>query len=256
MLKTRVIPLLLLRDKGLVKTIKFKKSHYVGDPLNAIKIYNEKEVDELIFLDIDASKKGNEPDYVLIKSFANECFMPVCYGGGITKLEQIRKIFLLGIEKVSINSSTQNNEKLITDAVSIFGSQSIVVTIDIKKNLLGKYCVYNHKNNKLLKIKYIDYIGYVESLGVGEILINNVDQDGTRDGYDLKLMKEVVDSVSIPVIACGGAKNLLDFKLVKDEANVSGVAAGSIFVMHGKLNAVLITYPKHQELEKLFKGEH
>ncbi|HIQ27994.1 MAG TPA: glycosyl amidation-associated protein WbuZ [Sulfurovum sp.] len=252
MLQTRVIPVLLLQNKGLVKTVKFKNPKYVGDPLNAIKIFNEKEVDELIFLDIDASKKGMEPDYELIKDFASECFMPVCYGGGITNIEQIKKIFTLGIEKISINYFVLKNDELIKKAVEIYGSQSIVVAIDIKKSLMGKYQIYDHTKKKNLKTPFLEYIKHIEELGAGEILINNVDLDGTQKGYDIDLLKQVVNYVKIPVIACGGAGELKDFQTAKKEANVSAVSAGSFFVFQGKHNAVLITYPKYQELEKLF----
>lgn len=255
MLQTRVIPVLLLQNKGLVKTVKFKHPKYVGDPLNAIKIFNEKEVDELIFLDIDASKKGGEPDYRLIEDFAGECFMPVCYGGGITDIEQIKKIFSLGIEKVSINHAALQDDRLIKEAVERFGSQSIVVTVDIKKSLMGTYKIYDHTKKKTLKIPFLDYIKRIETLGAGEILVNNVDLDGTQQGYDIDLLKQVVNHVTIPVIACGGAGSLEDFRKAKTEAGVSAVAAGSFFVFHGKHKAVLITYPKYRELEKLF-GEH
>jgi len=253
MLKTRVIPVLLLRDNGLIKTIKFKNSKYIGDPLNAIKIFNEKEVDELIFLDVDASKEKKEPNYQLIEDFASECFMPVCYGGGISNIEQIKKIFSLGIEKISLNNSAISNESLIKEAVEIFGSQSIVGSVDIKKSFMGKYQIYDHTSKKSLKVPFLKYIKDLENLGIGEILINSVNQDGLQNGYDIDLLKQVVNYVKIPVIACGGAGSLKDFKKVKEEANVSAVAAGSFFVFHGKHSAVLITYPKYEELEKLFQ---
>ena len=256
MLKTRVIPVLLLHNKGLVKTVKFKNPKYVGDPINAIKIFNEKEVDELIFLDIDASKENRGPNFELIENFASECFMPVCYGGGITTIEEIKKLFALGIEKISLNTSVMSDTNLIKEAIEIFGSQSIIVTIDIKKSLFGKYQIYNHKKKKSIKIPYLEYIKNIENLGVGEILINNVDLDGTQKGYDVNLLKTIANNVNIPVIACGGAGKLEDFKTVKKEANVSAVAAGSFFVFQGKHNAVLITYPKYEELEKLFEGEY
>jgi len=255
MLQTRVIPVLLLQNKGLVKTVKFKNSTYIGDPLNAIKIFNEKEVDELIFLDIDASKEGRNPDFNIIENFASECFMPVCYGGGITTIDEIQKIFALGIEKVSLNTAILKDKNLIKEAVSVFGSQSIVVTVDIKKTLFGKYQVYNHQNKQMIKEPYIEYIKDLEKLGVGEILINNVDLDGTQQGYDIFLLKEVVNNVKIPVIACGGGSGLDDFKKVKKQAQVAAVAAGSFFVFQGKHNAVLITYPKYEVLEKLFGEE-
>jgi cyclase len=255
MLQTRVIPVLLLHNRGLVKTVRFKNPKYVGDPLNAIKIFNEKEVDELIFLDIDASKEGREPDYELIEDFASECFMPVCYGGGVTNIEQIQKIFKLGIEKVSVNLSALENLELIEKASKSFGSQSIVVTVDVKKSFTGKYQVYNHKKEKPEKKPLQEYLQNIENAGAGEILINSVDKDGTLSGYDTKLMKNIVESVTIPVIACGGAGSLEDFKKVKNEANVSAVAAGSFFVFHGKHKAVLITYPHYKKLEELFEEE-
>lgn len=252
MLQTRVIPVLLLENKGLVKTKNFKDAKYVGDPLNAIKIFNEKEVDELIFLDIEASKQKKEPNYELIKNFASECFMPVCYGGGISEIAQMKKIFSLGIEKVSLNSTALKNEQLIQEAVKIFGSQSIVISIDIKKSLFGKYQIYDHTTKKTLKTPFLEHIKRMEELGAGEILINNIDMDGIQKGYDIQLLQQVVDSVRVPVIACGGAGRLEDFKEAKVKANVSAVAAGSFFVFQGKHNAVLITYPKYDELEKLF----
>jgi len=252
MLKTRVIPVLLLHKRGLVKTVKFKKPIYIGDPTNTIKIFNEKEVDELIFLDIDASKESKEPDYQIIEDFASECFMPVCYGGGITNMKQIKKILALGIEKIALNTTAIKDEKLIKEAVSVFGSQSIVVSVDIKKSLFGKYQIYNHSSKKTIKEPFLDYLKKLEALGAGEILLNSVDLDGTQQGYDIDLLKQVVEVMNIPVIACGGAGELEDFKRVKDEANVSAVGAGSFFVFQGKHNAVLITYPKYEELEKLF----
>lgn len=255
MLKTRVIPVLLLHNKGLVKTVKFSSPRYIGDPMNAIKIFNEKEVDELIFLDIDATREKKGPDFKIIEDFASECFMPVCYGGGITTIEEIKKLFALGIEKVSLNISAMKNKNLIKEAVDIFGSQSIIISIDIKKSLFGKYQIYNYLDKKAIKKPFLEYIKYIESLNVGEVLINNVDLDGTRKGYDIDLLKEVVKNVKIPVVGCGGADKLSDFKNLKDRANVSAVAAGSFFVFQGKHNAVLITYPKYEELEKLF-GEN
>jgi cyclase len=252
MLKTRVIPLLLLHNGGLVKTVKFKNPKYVGDPINAIRIFNEKEVDELIFLDIDASREGREPDYDLIRDFASECFMPVCYGGGITSVEQIKKIFSLGIEKVSLNATALENLSLVSEAAKLFGSQSIVVSVDVKKTLMGKYRIYDHIRKKGISLSLKRYISDIEEAGAGEILVNSVDRDGTLEGYDIQLMKMVVESTTLPVIACGGAASMEDFRRVRDEAGVSAVSAGSMFVFHGKHRAVLITYPKYEELEKLF----
>lgn len=255
MLGTRVIPVLLLHNKGLVKTINFKNPIYVGDPINAIKIFNEKEVDELVFFDIDASKEGKEPNYNLISAFATECFMPVCYGGGVNNIDQMKKIFSLGIEKISLNFSTIQNFDFIYEAISTFGAQSIIITIDVKKTLLGKYKLYSHVKNKADKVDIQEVVEKLNSIGVGEIIVNNVDRDGTQKGYDIELMKIVTSSTSIPVVACGGAYELNDFKKVKDEAGVSGVAAGSMFVFQGKHKAVLISYPKYDTLKKLFSKE-
>jgi len=255
MLQTRVIPVLLLHNKGLVKTVKFKNPKYVGDPINAIKIFNEKEVDELIFLDIDASKDSRGPNFELIKDFASECFMPVCYGGGVTNIEQMKEIFNLGIEKISLGNIALKDDFFIKEAVKIFGSQSITVTVDIKKSFFGKYQVYDYVNKKAYKKDYIAYVQHLEELGIGEIVINNIDLEGTQKGYDVELMRNIVNSVNIPIIACGGAGKLDDFKNIKEKSNVSAVAAGSFFVFQGKHNAVLITYPKYEELEELF-GEN
>jgi len=253
MLQTRVIPVLLIHKNALVKTIKFKTPKYIGDPLNAIKIFNEKEVDELVVLDIDASKNLNQPNFEMIKSFASECFMPVCYGGGITTIDQMKKIFAIGIEKISINTSAINNKEIIRKACKIFGSQSIVVTIDVKKNIFGNYKLYNHSKKKCQNIDPIIYMKEVIELGVGEILINSVDRDGTQNGYDIDLLRNFRSACTVPIIACGGAGCLNDLKRAKETANISAVAAGSLFVYHGKHNAVLINYPKYDLLEKLFE---
>lgn len=252
MLQTRVIPVLLLRNKGLVKTIKFKKEKYVGDPINAIKIFNDKEVDELILLDIDASKEKREPSFSTIEKIASECFMPVCYGGGISSIEQIKKIFELGIEKVSINYNFLISNELIKQAVKVFGSQSIVVSIDVKKNFFGKYKIYNHVKEKTTSKDIQEYLSEIEQLGVGELFVNSVDEDGMQNGYDLELLKLVTSQVTMPVIACGGAKDIRDFKETKERTNVSALAVGSLFVFHGKHKAVLISYPSYQKLREIF----
>ena len=251
MLKPRVIPVLLLRNQGLVKTIKFEKHVYVGDPINAIKIFNEKEVDELIFLDIDASKNGLEPNFSMILQIATECFMPVCYGGGIKDIETIRKILKLGIEKIAINSSALKSFDFVRKAVDTFGSSTIVVSIDIKKSLLGKHQIFDHEKKKILNIDLLEYINKIEQCGVGELLINSVDKDGTMTGYDTSLIEKITKNVKIPVIACGGASSFSDFKTVISYAKASAVGAGSIFVFHGKHKAVLITYPSTEELKML-----
>ncbi len=253
MLLTRVIPCLLLKDGGLVKSVKFKDHKYVGNAINAVRIFNEKEVDELVFLDIDASKKGRQPDFELIEKIATECFMPFGYGGGIKTMDHVKKLFQLGAEKVIMNSVALENPPLITEASAIYGSQSIVVSIDVKKNMWGKYEVYNHVSNHTVKTSLKEYITNVEKLGAGEIIINSVDKDGTMTGYDLKLTQMVSTEVSIPVVALGGAGTLDHLREAVKEAHASAVSAGSMFVFHGKYKAVLITYPSITELESYLK---
>jgi imidazole glycerol-phosphate synthase subunit HisF len=253
MLQTRIIPVLLIHKGGLYKTKKFKKPKYVGDPINAIKIFNEKEVDELILLDIDASKENKEPNYKLIEDIASECFMPLCYGGGVKNLEQIKKIFSFGVEKISLNNILFEDDTLVKKAVEIYGSQSIVASVDINKTIFGKHAIYNYKTKKHTTLSYCNFINKLEKIGIGEILINCVYNDGMQTGYDLELLKIIANEVAIPVIALGGASSLEDFKKVIVDTEVSALAAGSMFVFHGKHQAVLIKYPKRDEIEKTLK---
>ena len=250
MLRTRVIPVLLLRNKGLVKTVKFGKSTYIGDPINAVKLFNDKGVDELVFLDIDASKEKRGPNFELIKNIATECFMPLGYGGGISTLEDIKQLFSIGVEKVILNSAALKDTQLISKAAQIFGGQSIVVSIDVNKNLFGKYLVYSHSKAAHNKTNLHAYIKEVESAGAGELIINAVDKDGVMEGYDLKLIEQVAQTVSVPVVACGGAGTVMDFKKAVI-AGASGVAAGSVFIYHGPHRAVLINYPTQKELKQI-----
>lgn len=245
----RIIPVLLLQNTGLYKTLKFKDPKYIGDPINAIKIFNEKEVDELVFLDILASEKNQGPNYDLLRDIAGECFMPLCYGGGIKDIETIRKVLSVGVEKVSINTAFLKNPNFINDAVAVFGSSTIVVSIDIKKNLFGKYEIYSNRGKTKEKIDLIEWVQEVEKRGAGELLINNIDKDGTLQGYDHSLIKKITSNVSIPVIAAGGASSVLDLKKVIEESKAAAASAGAFFVYKGKHNAVLITYPKKEELE-------
>lgn len=251
MFQHRVIPVLLLQDKGLVKTVKFKNPKYVGDPINAIRIFNEKEVDELIVLDITASKQKRGPDFSLIEDLASECFMPLGYGGGITRLEEMKRLFYLGIEKVIVNTSALRRPDLINEAAVHFGSQSVVASIDVKKNLWGRFTVYAHALKQRLDIAVVAQARDLEQRGAGEIMLNSVDLDGTMAGYDLALIRQVADAVSIPVIACGGAGKLADFRTAVYEGGASAVAAGSMFVFHGPHRAVLINYPKIRDLETI-----
>jgi len=255
MLKMRVIPVLLLHNRGVVKTTNYKDPVYIGDPINIVKIFNEKEVDELVIFDIDASKEAKEPDYSLITAFATECFMPVCYGGGVTNLEQMRKIFSLGVEKISLNFATMSGIDLVKDAVQSFGAQSVIITVDVKKNILGKYKLYNHGRNRLEKIDIEEVVSIINDLGVGELIVNNVDRDGTQVGYDIDLIKKISSMTTIPVVTCGGASSLSSFSEARTEAGVSAVAAGSMFVFQGRHKAVLISYPKYDVLKQVFGEE-
>jgi cyclase len=247
MLRPRVIPCLLLRNKGLVKTVKFNEGKYIGDPINAVKIFNEKEADELIVLDIDATSKGTAPDFVLIEKLAAESRMPLCYGGGIKTIEQAKKIIGLGVEKVAISSEAINNPKLISLIANEIGSQSVVIVLDIKKDFLGKYEVVTHNGSKKTGFLAADFARQAESLGAGEVIINSIDRDGQMQGYDLSLAVKIRESISIPMTVLGGAGSLDDIKELVNNCGVIGAGAGSLFVFKGKYHAVLINYPTRSE---------
>ena len=249
--KTRVIPVLLLRGKGLVKTIKFKDPVYIGDPINTVRIFNEKEVDELIFLDITATPERRGPDFELLADIAGEAFMPMAYGGGITKIEEIKRLFSLGFEKVVIDSSAYDQPELIKEAVDIYGSQSIVGCVDVKQNVFGKYQLASNSGLTKRAESLEKHLQKLQEIGVGEILVNAVHRDGTQKGYDLDLIRAVSSKVSIPVVACGGAANINDLALAAKDAGASAVAAGSLFVFVGPHRAVLINYPERSELISL-----
>lgn len=255
MLRIRVIPCLLLQGLGLVKTRQFKDPKYVGDPINAVKIFNDKEVDELVFLNIRASIEKQRPPVDLISQIASECFMPLCYGGGIRSLEDMEEIFNVGVEKVAINSCAAENHAIIQKAAEVYGSQSIVVSVDVKKNLFGKYEVFVYGGRKNTKLDPVEYSQLMESMGAGEILLNSIDRDGSMRGYDIDLIKMVSNSVNIPVIACGGAGKIGDFTDAVQRGGASAVAAGSLFVFHGKHRAVLISYPSLASLEAVLNVE-
>jgi cyclase len=246
--KTRVIPVLLLRGQGLVKTIKFKEPKYIGDPINAVRIFNEKEVDELVFLDITATPEGRGPDFELLSDIASEAFMPMAYGGGVTTLVQARRIFELGFEKVILNSAAYKNLELISEAASIFGSQSIVGCIDVRKNLLGRYELCSASAKVKEKPNLFEHLALLTQSGVGEILVNAVDRDGTMGGYDLKLLREVSAAVTVPMIACGGAGSLDHLVEAVQDGHATAVAAGSLFVFMGPHRAVMINYPERKLL--------
>ncbi len=250
MFRVRVIPTLLLKNDGLVKSKEFKNEKYVGDPINAVKIFNDKEVDELIFLDIMASRDNKSPDLVYIEDIASECFMPICYGGGITKIEEVRDILQAGVEKISLNSVIFKNPNFVKEVSNKFGSQSVVVSIDVKKNLFGKYSIYSDRGTKNMKLDPIMFAKELEMLGAGEILLNSIERDGHMAGYDLELIKKVSQEVNIPVIAGGGAGRLEHLKNAISTGKASAVAAGSLFVFHGPHRAVLINYPTQKDLEE------
>lgn len=251
MLKNRVIPCLLLRNGGLVKTLKFADPKYVGDPINAIRIFNDKEVDELMVLDITASKEKKEPNYDLIEQFASECFMPLCYGGGVKTVEQARKIFALGVEKICLQTSVLENLSLVSSLAEQFGNQSILVSIDVKKDWLGKIKLYSSATGKTISKPWTEFLQEAIKAGAGEIVLNAVDRDGTLQGMDINLIQQASNSISVPLIAVGGAGSLQDIKAAVD-AGASAVSAGAFFVFQGPHRAVLITYPRYKELEQLF----
>ena len=245
MLRARIIPSLLIQRRGLVKTTRFTNPQYVGDPLNAVRIFNEKQVDELIILDIDATVNGREPDYDLIASLASECRMPLCYGGGVKTVHQVERIISLGVEKICISSAAALNPNLITKASQQVGNQSIVVALDVKKSgLFGRYDVFTHNGTKRLGRDPVDMAKQLAQYGAGEILLNSIDRDGTMNGYDLDLIDAVKGSVSLPLTALGGASSYDDLRSLVTRFGAIGVAAGSIFVFKGKYRAVLIQYPQ------------
>ncbi len=256
MRRIRVIPLLLLKGDGLVKSVRFKNYKYIGDPINAVKIFNDKEVDELCILDIFASKEKRSPNIRKIREIAGEAFMPLSYGGGITSVEEVKEILFNGIEKVVVNSAALKQPELISDIANKFGSQSIVVSIDVKKNLLGRYKVFAENGNKNTGLDAVECAVKYEKLGAGEILLNSIDADGTYSGYQINVLRTVSSAVNIPVIACGGAADLEDFNKAVNEGGASAVAAGSMFVFQRPHNAVLISYPSQKELREKFYKNH
>jgi cyclase len=235
-----------------VKSVRFKDHKYVGDPINAVKIFNEKEVDEIVILDISATAEKRPPNIKQIRELTSEAFMPMGYGGGITRLEEIRELISAGVEKVILNASAFNNPSLLTDAAKYVGSQSVVVSIDVKKNLWGKYKVCLYNGSKSTSADPVSYAKDMEKAGAGEILLHSIDRDGTFEGYDLELIRQVSAAVGIPVVASGGAGSVEDFQQAV-ASGASAVAAGSLFVFQRPHRAVLISYPSQTELrEKLF----
>jgi cyclase len=248
----RVIPFLLLKGRGLVKTVRFKAPTYIGDPRNAVRIFNEKEVDELALLDIAATPEGRGPQFDLVREIVSEAFMPVAYGGGIRSVEDVQALFSLGVEKVVVATAAVEDPDFVARAASAFGSQSIVVCLDVKQTISGGFEVFTHGGRRATRQDPVALARRMEELGAGELVVNAIDRDGTLMGYDLELIHEVASAVRVPVIACGGAGKLEDFQLAVREGGASAVAAGSLFVFHGKHRAVLINYPAYNVLSALF----
>ncbi len=245
----RIIPCLLLHKNGLVKSVKFKDYKYIGDPINAVKIFNEKEADEIAIIDISATAENKEPNLNLIQQIVSEAFMPVAYGGGIRELDQVKAILYGGVEKVILNKAAHTKPNLVTEGAKLFGSQSIVVSIDVKKTLLKGSRIYTDNGSNNTGLDPASFAKQMESLGAGEILLNSIDRDGTYKGYDNELIAAISSAVSIPVIALGGAGSLDDFKNARQNG-ASAVAAGSMFVFKRPHQAVLISYPAQKELKE------
>jgi imidazole glycerol-phosphate synthase subunit HisF len=253
MLRPRIIPCLLLQDNGLVKTVKFKNPKYVGDPINAVRIFNEKEVDELVIFDIDATVLNNEPNYNLIERISNQSRMPLCYGGGIKTLEQAKRIFSLGVEKIALSSSLIDNPDLITQIGNQVGAQSVIVVLDVKKRIFGGYEVFTHNAKRPTGIDPFKFIENAKKLGAGEIVINSIDNDGLMNGYDLGLIKKVRKTTNLPVTVLGGAGSIDHITEVIKENGIIGASAGSLFVFKGPYKAVLINYPNTQTKNIIYK---
>lgn len=250
MIRPRVIPCLLLKNEGLVKTVKFKDPKYLGDPINIVRIFNDKEVDELIFLDILATVENRRPNFDLLGKITSECFMPLGYGGGIRDMDDVKKLLAIGVEKFVLNTSAVENPALIRAAAEHAGSQAVVISMDVRKTLFGKYEVFTRAGKKGTGLDPVKFATDMEQQGAGEIFLNSIDRDGTMQGYDLDLIRRVSEAVRVPVVACGGAGNVVHLaEAVK--AGASAAAAGSLFVFQGPLRGVLISYPAQDELKQV-----
>lgn len=249
-LRPRVIPCLQVAAGELIKTRRFKDPKYLGDPINAVKLFNDLECDELIVVDIKATVDAREPDFAFIEEFASEAFMPLTFGGGIRTVDQIRRLFTVGVEKVVINSAARGGD-LVSESAKLFGSQSIAVSMDVRKTLFGRYEVWTHSATRNTKIDPVEYARTVERMGAGELFVQSVDNEGEGAGYDLALMRQVCAAVNIPVIGCGGAGSLQDIRALLRTTAVSAAAAGTLFVLHGKHRAPLISYPSAEEIAAL-----
>jgi cyclase len=246
----RIIPCLLLRDSGFVKTRAFKNPVYLGDCFNTVRLFSEKEADELLILDIAATPSGRSPNFELLQALASECFMPVAYGGGIRTMEDMRRLLRAGFEKVVLNTEAQRRPDVIEEAAQEFGSQAVVVALDVRRKMFGRYEVSVNGGRQATGIDPVTAATRAADRGAGEILLNSIDRDGSMEGYDIELIRAVTAAVSVPVVACGGAGKLRDFRDAILEGGASAVAAGSLFVFVGKHRAVLITYPSQTDLAR------
>ncbi|MBI4508413.1 MAG: imidazole glycerol phosphate synthase subunit HisF [Deltaproteobacteria bacterium] len=252
MLRPRIIPCLLVKDKGLVKTVKFSSPRYVGDPVNAVRIFNEKEVDELMVLDIDATRESRDPDFKSIAYLAAECQMPLCYGGGVKAPEQVERIVRLGVEKVAMSTAAIENPDVINVSAEVVGSQSVVVVLDVKKNhSSGKYEVWTRNAQRNTHRTAVEVAAEMQERGAGEIVVNSIDNDGTMTGYDLELLDEVRGVISVPITILGGAGSVADLAMLAGRYGTLGIAAGSLFVFKGPRKAVLINYPSRSQRDAL-----
>jgi imidazole glycerol-phosphate synthase subunit HisF len=254
MLRPRITACLLISDGGLVKTVRFKAPKYVGDPINAVKIFNEKEADELIVLDIDATVQGRAPNERLIAQFASECRLPLCYGGGITTVEQVKRIIGLGVEKIALGAAASENPQLVAATAREIGSQSVVVVLDVRKTTDGTYEVFTHNGTRGTAREPATAARDAEEQGAGEILVNSIDHDGVMKGYDLELAARVRAATRLPLSILGGAGSLADIAQLIERCGVIGAAAGSLFVFKGAYKAVLINYPGHAQKEEIIRA--
>jgi imidazole glycerol-phosphate synthase subunit HisF len=252
MFRPRVIPVLLLSGSGLVKTTNFKNPKYIGDPINAVKVFNDLKADELIFLDIQSSRKKKEiVSLELIKKIAEEAYMPFSIGGGVNTIKKAKYFINNGAEKIVINTAAIENPNFISECVDIFGSQSVVVSIDVKKSVFNNYQVFSHCGSKKTKLDALKWARKAVELGAGEIFINSINNDGTMLGYDLDIITKISNAVHVPVIACGGAGSFNDLQLGYSKGKASALAAGSLFIYHGRRKAVLINYPDNKTLKQI-----
>jgi imidazole glycerol-phosphate synthase subunit HisF len=251
MLRPRIIPCLLVRGGGLVKTVRFGNSKYVGDPINAVRIFNEKEVDELIVLDIDATAQGREPDYVMIRNLAAECRMPLCYGGGVKTVDQAERIVGMGVEKVALSAAAVERPELIAELAEVVGGQSVVAVLDVRRNSEGAAEVWTHNGTRSAGTLAVELARVMAERGVGEIVVNSIDNDGAMKGYDLDLVAAVRATVGVPITALGGAGSLEHVCQLIRRFGLVGAAAGSLFVFKGVYRAVLINYPSRADKDAL-----